>query len=649
MTKNPHIGGFQEPLFVPESSWQPPSELPDLRGRDAVALDLETCDPGLAANKGAAWAWGEGHICGVAAAWRDGGAVRSLYAPTAHPDSHCFSPAQVSLWVEDLVRSGTPLVFHNAPYDLGCLRSHWGISPPERPHDTTAMAVMLDENMPSYKLDHVAQWRGVPGKDEALLREAAAAFGFTDVKSSIWRLPARYAGPYAEPDAASTLMMFESMLPDLERDGVMAAYELECDLIPMVLEMRRRGIRIDEDAAQMAMDKLISKRDAVLLTISRQLGRKVGVSDIRSPRWLEAAHDEQGISYPRTPKTRRGSFTTGKNGWMTGHPHWLPRDIALARKYEEAAEKFIQGYILDFVHNGRLHANVNQFRSEDGGTRSHRFSYSDPPLQQMPERDPEMGPLIRGLFLPEEGQVWGAHDYSQQEYRMIVHVAALLDAPKARDAADLYHNDPSTDFHSMVADWTKLERKRAKDTNFAKAFGAGAPKFASMIGADPEEAEAIYRQYDRELPFVSHASEKVNRVAERRGYIRLIDGARCHFDMWEPSRWEAGRQGLRLEAARAKWPNARLRRAMTHKAFNRYVQGSSARQTKMAMRECWREGLVPMLQMHDEIDFSHQLEEEGKRVNEIMRDVVKLEVPMKVDSEYGLTWGDAKHQWSEVQ
>lgn len=639
------------PLITPDSDWVGPSELPDLRWCRTVAIDSEERDGGLSTERGPGWAYHDGHVCGVSAAWRQDGETRSVYLPLRHPDSQCFDPDAMRRWLVDHFAAWDRVVFQNAPYDLGWFKTELGVEPPAMPDDTNAMAVMLDENRLSYQLDDLARWRGVPVKDTDLLREAGAAYGYhgKELMANLWRLPARYAGPYAEQDAVTTLLLFESMMPDLEREKVVSAYDLERELIPMVIEMRRRGIRIDVDLAEQNRDRLYEMRDEECRRVSDELGTTFGIDEARSPQWLERTFDRLSIAYPRTA-TGQGSFTSGKvDGWMQHSEHWLPRAVAHVRKCHEAAHKVLQGFILDFAHRGRLHAEINQYRSERGGTRSYRFSYSNPPLQQMPERDELVAPLVRAVFCAEPGEVWGTHDYSQQEYRMIVHAAAVLRCARVDEAVQRYVDDPDTDFHGLVVDWTELDRKSAKDTNFAKAFGAGVPKFAEMINRSRVEAQEIYDTYDAELPFVSEAAGKVEKLAQRRGYIKLIDGARCHFDQWEAA-WRGDNYdefGKYLPprsqaAARQTWPGKRLKRSFTHKAFNRFVQGSAARQTKIAMRTCWREGIVPLLQMHDELDFSHGERAEAERVHVIMRDAVRLRVPVVVDNEYGATWGDAK-------
>ena len=109
--------------------------------------------------------------------------------------------------------------------------------------------------------------------------------------------------------------------------------------------------------------------------------------------WLAETFDREGIKYPLTEKGNP-SFTGGQKGWMDRHPHWLPRLIREADKYHNAGANFVGKYILDYIVNSRIHAEIHPHRSEANGTKSFRFSYSDPPLQLMSSRDEELTPLI---------------------------------------------------------------------------------------------------------------------------------------------------------------------------------------------------------------------------------------------------------------
>jgi DNA polymerase I-like protein with 3'-5' exonuclease and polymerase domains len=309
--------------------------------------------------------------------------------------------------------------------------------PSDRLEEIGALATMVNENLHRYSLEALCTWRGLPGKDDRLLRQGCAALGLIPKRKKfnpaacIWQLPAHFVGPYAEADAASTLTLFENLNPVLDQENTRNAYRLEVDLLPMVHEMRRRGNRIDVAAAEQARDLILQKRDAVFTELSEKLGANVGMAEIGRTKWLVQTFDAHGIKYPRTEKGNP-SFRAGNTGWMTRHPHWLPKLITKADKYNNAAANFLQGYILDYVVRGRVHPEINPHRSEQGGTRSLRFSYSNPPLQVMPARDEELAPLIRGVFLPEEGGVWAKPDLSQQEFRFIVHYAARHKLLKAR-------------------------------------------------------------------------------------------------------------------------------------------------------------------------------------------------------------------------
>jgi len=199
------------------------------------------------------------------------------YFPLRHPDSQNFDRQQVFDWLQDLIAAGARIVTQNGLYDWGWLRADAGIKmpPSEQLEEVMAAATLVDENRRKYGLDALCAWRGLPGKDETLLREGCAALGLIpkqrrkfNPQAHLWQLPARYVGRYAEQDPTSTLLLFESLNPVLDREGTRAAYRLDVDLLPMVHEMRRRGIRIDVAAAEQARDLLLRKRDAALAELS---------------------------------------------------------------------------------------------------------------------------------------------------------------------------------------------------------------------------------------------------------------------------------------------------------------------------------------------------------------------------------------------
>jgi Mesyanzhinovviridae DNA polymerase len=650
-------------LFKPESNWIAPTELPDLRGRPIVALDCETMDIGLQKNQGPGWALGPwGHICGVS--WAAEGT--SGYASISHPDSENFDNDQVMRWVTDIARSGTRILFHSAAYDYGWLSTMGADLRSAKIDDSLAACVLVDENEYSYSLDNCCHRAGLQGKDTRLLEDAVEHMGGNRKKAreEIYKVPAIYAGVYAEADAVQTLQLWHQTEPTLRTQELSGAYETEMGLVPMVVAMRRRGIRIDIPRIQGLIKKFEGQRDSALKEIGDLLNlrRAASMDEIRSPKKMEAWFDQEAIRYPRTGKTKQGSFT---KEWMEKHEHPLPRFCAVADKYEEAKSKFLENFLLSYQYKGRIHAEIHQYRSDTGGTRSHRFSYSEPPLQQMPSPDKDpIGVDIRCCFLPEPEEKWCALDYSQQEPRLTVHFASKVGATGAEAAVQRYIDNPRTDYHSMVAEMTQRPRPVAKILNLAMTYGKGKRSLADELGVSLAEAEAILKDYHQRLPFIKSLEDKCKIAANTRGYIKLIDGARMHYPMWEGGyiEWEerlaaeaAGKKltPTTLEEAKVRsldpehpWSRTRLRRADTRKSLNNLIQGSAARQTKRAMLVMWQEGIIPMVQMHDELDISTAERAVAQRAHDIMIETTPLVVPTIVDFEVGPTWGEAKMEWA---
>ena len=648
------------------SDWQPLPALPDLRRVGTIALDTETKDGGLAADRGSAWPWGDGYVCGVSAAYHAEGTVRAHYFPIRHPDSPNFDPAQVFQWVRDHAAAGVRFVTHNGLYDWGWLRADAGITmpPSEQLEETLALATLVNENRHRYGLDALCAWRKLPGKDETLLREGCAALGLIpkrrkkfNPQAHIHQLPARFVGPYAEQDPASTLLLFENLSPILDREGTRAAYRLEVELLPMVHEMRRRGIRIDISAAEQARDLLLRKRDSVLAQISEKLEANVGMDEINGRKWLISTFDRLGIKYPLTDKGNP-SFKRGKRGWMQHSEHWLPPLIAAADQLDQYGDNFLQQQILGHIENSRVYGEIHPHRSDYGGTRSLRFSYSHPPLQQMPKHDEELAPLIRSVFLPEEGETWASCDYSQQEFRLVVHFAARKNFRGAIAARDRYINDPDFDIHAYASGLTggKISRQDGKTFNFMTIYGAGPETTSKQIKKSLSETKALLALYNEKMPFISQLATACKNAAHREGFFTLFNGARRHFNLWAPGgQYEEGAGPCerdeairRIRDAGHPWYGRQLWRAETYKALNALIQSAAAVQTKEWMRACFREGIVPLLQMHDSLDLSVTSPEVAEMVARLGEDVIKLEVPMQVDVSYGRTWGGAKHTWNEL-
>jgi DNA polymerase I-like protein with 3'-5' exonuclease and polymerase domains len=378
--------------------------------------------------------------------------------------------------------------------------------------------------------------------------------------------------------------------------------------------------------------------------------------------------DRIGIAYPRTPKNKLPSIT---KEFLDGLDHPIAGVVRELRKLHHMRGTFVQGYLGKHAVNGRIHTEFNQLRGDEYGTVSGRFSSSNPNLQNIPARDEILAPLIRGLFLPEEGETWYCDDWSQIEFRGLVHYAVGRGADEAREN---YRRDPRTDYHEMTQAMIRektgrdLGRKPTKNVNFGLVYGMGKPKLTHDLGLDKEQGEELFASYFAALPFVQDTFSLASKKAASRGYIRTLMGRKRRWDAWEPMDWNLSRELKSkrnrddmnrevLEAireARAKGervPRSGTRRAFTHKALNALLQGGAADIMKLAMVEIWESGVcdvlgAPLLTVHDELDWSvdesnpEHVAAHAEAVR-IMREAPAryLRVPLEVDVEKGPDWG----------
>src|SRR6516225_975802 len=210
------------------SDWRTPTELPDLRRVDLIAIDTETKDDRLRADMGSGWPFRSGHLSGISVACRAEGEFRGYYFPLRHPDTQNFPPEQIYQWVRDHIAADVRFVTQNGLYDWGWLRTEAGIKMPasECLEEIGALATMVDENRFKYSVDALCAWRGLLGKDETLLHQGIEALELVTNKrkkvapqNHLWQLPARYVGPYAETDAVNTLRLYESLDPILDQES----------------------------------------------------------------------------------------------------------------------------------------------------------------------------------------------------------------------------------------------------------------------------------------------------------------------------------------------------------------------------------------------------------------------------------------------
>jgi len=627
---------LQMAMFTPKTEWVPPAELPDLSSAKRIAIDVETRDPDLK-TMGPGWATGNGEVVGYAIATDDW----SGYIPVGHKGGGNLDKRIVSKWLQKVFDLPCEKIMHNAQYDAGWIKRE-GFTLNGRIIDTMLIGSLLDENRYSYSLNALCFDLLGKTKSEKDLTEAARTFGL-DPKAEMWKMPAMYVGPYAEVDAQLALELWNYMGVEVGKQGLWDIVNLELDLLPCLVDMTYRGVRVDQDRVERTRDQLLKREAELMKEIKRQAGFGVEIWAAQS---LAKAFDKIGIQYPQTEK---GAPSFTKN-YLNEQTHPFAKLVVEARNINKTSGTFINSIMKYCASDGRIHGHINQIRSDDGGTVSGRISMNNPNLQQIPARDPEIGPMIRSLFLPEEGQEWAAIDFSQQEPRILVHYAHIYGKARgiplhgAKEFVQRYNEDPDTDFHTMVAEMAGIGRKQAKTINLGMMYGMGVNKLSDQLDIPVEEAKKLIAQYHDRVPFVKGLMHGVmNRLNEKdaSGSIRSILGRKCRFDLWEPDSFSMNKALPYREAVKEYGETTRLKRAFTYKALNRLIQASAADMTKKAMVELYKLGHLPLIQVHDEIAMSVDDREQAQAFANIMENAVPLEVPNKCDVEVGPSWGEA--------
>ena len=616
------------PLFTRASEWLPPASFPNLSEAHEIAIDLETCDPNME-SLGPGWPRNDGYIVGYAVAI-DGWAG---YFPVAHAGGGNLDKRIVERWVRDVLATPADKIMHNAAYDLGWLRAS-GFEVKGTIYDTMLAAPLIDENRFAYSLNSLGFDYLKEIKSEQGLKEAASDFG-VHPKKELWKLPAMHVGGYAEQDAALTLKLWHHFKSLLAKDEVESIFNLETEVLPVLVDITLKGIHFDRAKCERHMHDMRAKEAEILKFLKSQAGMQV---DIWAAQSIAAAFDRLGIQYPKTA-AGAPSFT---KSFLDTHEHPMAKMILEARELNKTHGTFLVPYLKHSSKDGRIHTHFNQMRNEEGGTVTGRLSASNPNLQQVPARHEIIGPMVRGLFLPEDGDIWAANDFSSQEPRLLVHYATLLGLPGAEKMAQAYRDDPGTDFHQMVADMAGIKRKAAKTIGLGLMYGMGKAKLAGELDLPLDEASELIATFHSKVPFLKGTVDAVMKRIEHPasgGSIRTLLGRKCRFPLWEPMEWGVNK-ALPREQAVMEY-GSRIKRAGTSKGLNRLIQGSAADQTKAGMVALHKAGFNLLLQVHDEIALSVRNKEEAREAANLMVTAVNLEVPSRVDVETGLSWGSA--------
>lgn len=676
----------QLPLFEPASEWKAPSmsDLPTSWGSGRVGLDTEfrddtlsTLGPGV--RRGA-------YICGVSFAMEDGPA---FYLPVRHAGGGNMDPDQVFNYLRDQAKNFTgTIVGANLQTEIDFLAEEGvNFSCLSWFRDIQVADPLINELHYSYSMESIAERHDMPGKDERLLLEALAAYGYTgpSAKSGIWALKASQVGPYAEEDARLPLKILRRQERIIDEEDLWDIYNLESKVLPVLVKMRRRGVAVSQDRLDKVDVWARQQQQEAIDAVNASVVNKMSVHDISNPGKLAVVLRELGVDLPKTA-TGKDSVTAAILDKMN-HP--VGAHLRRAKKMFTLRSTFVDG-VRKHLTNGRAHCTFNQLRrqkddnsGETEGAAYGRLSSSNFNFQNQPARDPEIGPMWRGIYMPDGDGLWAALDYSQQEPRQAVH-AAVEAGPRAIgqsayqsacEAARRYREDPTMDFHDMMTrmingedylekhgkDAFTQKRKYAKQVFLGLSYGMGGAKLCRDLKL-PTAWKLSWKEGRSWRSKLYDTRDEVSAKAEdarRAGYdCRFWECAGPEgqeimdtFDnrvpfvrkMAEVMQKQAEKDGfiITLGGRRCRFPKTENGYDWGHKAFNRKIQGGSADQTKSAMVEMDAQGYYLQLQVHDEVDGTVSTEAEARRGAEIMENIIPLHVPMKVDVEIGPSWGEA--------
>ena len=647
------------------------SEL-DLTDIDIVAIDLETSDPNLK-TKGLGAVRKDGFVTGIAIATKK----QTFYFPLAHamtdnlPVKETWDYLNEKLFKNKDIRK----VFHNAIYDVCWIRSSTGEMPQGELLDTMIAASVIDETRMKYSLDAISKIYLNETKYKYDLTDKVKAWSdgvIQDPMTNMEKLPYSLVKDYAEQDVNLTLKLwniFDKKLDEVlytkthddgrvEEKTCRKIFELETKLFPCLVDMKFKGVKIDVEKARAFGKRLEKTKNSIINYIERRTGIKIEMWAASS---IKALLDHENINDYEV--TKAGLPQLPKD-YLSSHKNKYLRLIAKARNFDKTQNTFIEG-LLEFVHEGRIHADINQIRSDQGGTVTGRFSMSNPNLQQIPSKG-FIGKKMRELFLPEDDCEWGSFDYSQQEPRIVVHYALALGMPGTDTLLEEF-NKEDADFHQIVADMAQISRTMAKTINLGLFYGMGKIKLASELGLDRPKANKLFADYHAKVPFVKQLSIDLINFAEENKLLYTLEDRFCRFNKWETRdrKWNNSINRydpvdiLDKEVAQKYYTDDRLNKgyvadptyehftdfykpAFTYKALNRLIQGSAADMTKKAMVNLYEQGILPQIQIHDELCLSIKNEEQAMIVKETMENAITLEVNNKVNYKHGKNWGSIK-------
>lgn len=579
---------------------------PNLDHTNLLSLDIETFDPNLR-KLGPGVRRKDGYILGVGIADSE----REWYFPWDDNTKDFL----FSLKVKDFITQ-------NGLYDYDWL----DFIPDGNMYDTKIAEALIDSNKFKFNLDSLAKKYLKESKGDDEITQYALDHGWikrgSKAQEFLKDMPFELVGKYCKKDVRQTFDIFIKQQPILESQSLEKVFDIETRLLKPVLQMIKNGVRIDEESLEGTRVFYKAKHEEIEKDIRKIVGSSL---NINSGKQLADFYDKKNWRYGRTDK---GNPCFAKEDLLE-HKNDLAPLLIGYRKLEKLRSSFVEA-LPKFIVNGRIHAGINTVKGDAGGTETGRFSYYNPNFQQIPSRDPEAKKRLRGIFLPEPGEIWYKPDYASEEPRLTAHYASGQGSDEIRER---YNKDPGFDIYTHFATITNYKnfigetsenkakiRKLFKTIVLGVNYGMGRTKLIRALGLTEQEGDKFMEVFHRSFPFLKHTSQTATRVGERRGWVKTILGRRRRFE----------------------------RREFAYKSLNSVIQGSAGDIMKKAMVDAYDEGLfkeiTPLITVHDELDVSAAPGKEHvvKRLVEIMETCVTLKVPLVVDIEQGPSWGEVK-------
>lgn len=633
-------------------------------GNKLVAVDVETYDPGLKE-------FGDGS-CRESGTRDDDGSCLLCVGTFDGQTAKAYMPF-TSEWNEFVKMMEDPSidkVMHNGIYDLAWLHCGYDVNPKGLLHDTMTRMVYINEYS-DLDLDSCCKRFKIQGKNKddtiekwynehkETVQASFDIMGEPYKKNDslwahskfLWQTSKEFRDnmiKYNLQDCRATYYLYYAQEPYMTK--VMNAYMVDVKITPLILQMKKTGVLIDQDK----LKELTAMVEEDYNKVSNRLINEYGVYPemIASGKKLAVRLNEMGIHSPSLTKTGAESWNKNARARIS-HPV-MPL-IEEFKNYDAVLNKYLHGDMAkSIMTDGRIHCTFSPNKREDGGTVTGRFACSHPNLQQVPKKDKpygtSYGKKMRALFIPEEGCMMSAMDYSQIEYLLLGHYAVGNQAEWFREQANA-----GVDFHTVAMNVTGIPtRAVVKTFNYGVIYGMGwrtamqnnyalFEKLAAEKGEDIETfTKETYYGYHERLPVIHDTMSYVQDVAQRQGYVLTIGGRYQHKP--KPT----------YDPATGKIQD------WMYKMLNKLIQGSAADILKFALLRAYEAGVFDVLKMHltihDENVTSVPYNKEGTEAAKELKHIMdtsfhdKLRVPMKAETEVGPSWGYYQDDiWEDMQ